>query len=245
MRAKNFFNLFRKSSIDLFKNPILLLPGIFLWIFFFIVNKAGLKIAPLLTNTITNVAWVILITLVNFVVIAFIFGGSINLSASAVKNTKKDFFSSAIKFWIPNFIIFIFLFLIYNILVNGSLFLYTKFMLYILNDFEIPIMAFKVIAFLISAFWVCAVLLFLIYSNFFVVIKNQKTAGGIKFSIKFVKSHYLETILLSVIIFVTFFILSKLPMQQNIIDAVNYLIIIPFYTLLISRVILENDIRTK
>ena len=163
MKAKNFFNLFRKSSIDLFKNPVLLLPGIFLWIFFFIVNKAGLKIAPLLTNTITNVAWVILITLVNFIVVSFIFGGSINLSVSAVKKTKKDFFSSAIKFWIPNFIIFIFLFLVYNILINGSLFLYTKFMLYILNDFEIPIMAFKVIAFLISAFWVCAVLLFLIY----------------------------------------------------------------------------------
>lgn len=242
MKAKNFFNLFGKSPLELFKNPILFLPGIFLWIFFFAINKLGLKVGYLLTNTLTNISWVILITLIAFAIIAFIFGGTISLSINTIKKTKKDFFSSAIKFWLSNFLIFIFLFLIYNILINGSLFLYTKLMLYLLPYFEIPIVAFKAIAFLISAFWICAVLLFLAFSNFFAVIKNQKTKQAVKSSIKFVKSHYLETLALSIIIFITFFLLSQLP--QKISDFLNYALIIPFYTLLITRFILENDIRS-
>jgi len=241
MKAKSFFNLFGKSIIDLPKNPVLFLPGIFLWIFFFAINKAGLKTAPLLTNTFANIGWVFFITLVNFIVVSFIFGAAINLSLRTVKKTKENFLSMAKKYFLSNFLILLFIFLIYNILINGSLFLYTKLMLYLLNYFEIPLLLFKTIAFLISAFWICSVLLFLIYSNFFAVIKYQKVREAVKSSINFTRAHYLDTLALSVIIFVTFFLLSKIP--PNFSDAINYLIMIPFYTLLIVKFIMKNDIR--
>ena len=82
------------------------------------------------------------------------------------------------------------------------------------------------------------ILIWFSFSSFFLVYENKGVKGSIKMSFGFVRRNYLDTLVLSVALFVILFFVNKI--QGNLGNAIEYILLIPYFVLVIGRFVLKK-----
>ena len=75
MRVKEFFSIIIRGFNDLFRNPLLIIPGLLLWGVIYLFSKISVVINHNLNNTSYLIAWLVLFSLVSLSVMSFVFSG--------------------------------------------------------------------------------------------------------------------------------------------------------------------------
>lgn len=239
MKTKEFLNLISESLRDLVRNPLILVPGIVLWIIVSLISEAGGKIAYNLQTTASNVVWLAVTFIVFFAISGGILSGLIGMS-SKLENGKakwKEFNFGVRKFWFRNFIILLFFVILYNVVVNGPLFLFTKLMIYLKPTLELSPEVFRILSLVLAFLLLIGIVIFFTYSNFYVVIENLGIVRSFRKSIKLVKKEYLATISLLVLLFVVYRLILFLPGVTA--ELVEYVLLVPFGAILMTKFVMK------
>ena len=233
MNVKEFFLVIAESAKNIFRNPVVVLPGIFLFLFFFVFSKIGGKIAYSLETTIKNIAWTGFSWLMFLLVGGFVSAGLIGICLEIVKKKKvgNSFFVSVRKNWFSNFLV---------LLIIGLLIAFTFLIHFILRNIISSPDFFRIVALIVSFAWLICFVIFFTFSNFFIVVHGENVKNGIKSSFGFVKKEYLAVLALNIIIF---FILPKLiALIPGIFgEIINFVIVLPLVFLILTRFVVEFD----
>lgn len=226
--------MFKESAKDLFSNSLLFLFGFMIFVYITVLSNISVFVNRRLTNSFTMTGWFIIFILVLFAGMSYIFSGMLGFSKRILeyKAEWSDFVSYANRFWWRNFFIIL--------LLGGTGILIGR-IAHVLSFVAGKSLGFDLLAaqaFFIIIYFAGLVggLIFLTYSNFFLVIKNLSFNRSIRHSARFVSAHYPQTLALSVIMFVVFFVLSWLAGVFG--DLIEYTLLIPFFILVLMRFII-------
>src|SRR3989344_3103961 len=236
--------IFKDSLLDFSKNLILVIPSFILFLLLVLISKISVKINYTLSNSITITLWFILFSLIYFLIISFISSGMIGLSKSAVLKKAKlsEFLIYGKRFWLKNFIILVLFFFIFAILI-GLLALYTKLMILLTPYFSLSEKSFKVTTFVLYFIYLIGIVIFFTFSNFFLVINNLKIKESILNSFILVKRNYLSILSISIIFSALFYLTSLL--NDFLANIINFIILIPYLTLILTRFLIVNALLKK
>jgi hypothetical protein len=233
MNAKEFIEIFREGIKDLFRGWKIIIPSLFLWGVIYLISRFGGNLAYRLQTTVSNIAWTGIAWVVSLVVMSYFFSGMIGMAFGIVRGKKNSFFKNSNKFWFRNLVILIIIGVMFNILINGSLFIFSKAMIWLSQSFTISVFGFKFISIIISFIWLASVLIFLTFSSFFLIKDDLKVVESFKRSKNFVKKNYLGTLSLSVVLFVVFYLIARVGgIYGNILE---YGILLPLIVLIFVR----------
>ncbi len=237
MKPRNFFRMFEGGLRNLYRNPLLIVPSVLLGILLFIISKFGWKFAPSLQTTFSNVLWTAFVAIVSLVLISYFFAGLVGMAKQSIggKAKFKDFTSKANKFWLKNFLIVLLIILI-SIIVGriahyGALFIGQAL------DFNVntAVPVFVLIYFV----GLIGILIFLTFSNVFLVVRDLSVWESMKSSMRFVRKEYLATLSFSVIFFIVYFLVNKIPGIFG--DVVAYVFVVPFFVLILTRFVIKGE----
>lgn len=238
MKEKKISDVLKESLKVLFLKPYLFLIGAVLFFGIWIFSRTGGKLAYNLQTTPANVIWVIFSMITFFAFLSLFSVFMIKISKNVLEKKKwnfeigKKFFSN----WISIFFV-LWIFLIFFNLINLTLYAFTRIMIGLSGSFTVSPGVFKLISTLIAFAWIAGVIIFFAFSNFVIVVKEKKTISGMKGSMKIVKKKYVETLLLSISFFVLISLVRMLP--EIAVDFVNYILVIPFLFVLMTKFVLE------
>ncbi len=158
--------------------------------------------------------------------------------SDTIKGNVYNFFISGKKFWFRNLLVLV-LFLAFFQLINLVLFGFTKIMILASGNFAVPISAFRFLSVVIVFIFLAGIVIFLTFSNAFIVVKNLRFAEGVRESVGLVKKEYFATLAMSIIFFAVIYLLGRV---NNIIgDLISYFLILPFVFLVLTRFVLESS----
>lgn len=226
--SKIYFHL--KNSITLLVSyPLLVLPTLFLLLFFTIYSKYSVLI--LSGNSIFSTFFIILTVLISLLLISYILSGTIGLINDILSNSKKKkFFQHANKSFFKVFVINIIILAILNIV----RFALTYILIKIGNKISLPI-NFAVILFFILFFLAIIFLITpFIFAFYFTIISRFSLNKSIKLSFKMYKSKFPETLTFLIIIYLLNRILDSIPM--NLSDILNALLILPISLITFTQI---------
>lgn len=232
------FKVISSAFQDLIKNPWLAIPPAFLLVFTIAFSRFSVFFNYRLTSNFESTAWLIFYSILSLMVLSYLFTGLISLSKKAVKKESfsfKDFFASANRFWMKNFLIVLIVLVVYNILRLVSH--YAAF--YIGKAFQLPLSQASFVFYLIYFAGLALVIIYLALASFVLVIFESSVGKSIKKSIELVRSNYLFIFSIFVIFFVIDSLINMInaPLIQEIIDS---LIIIPYLSLILTRIVLTS-----
>lgn len=238
MKQFDFFSILKDSIKSFYKNPILMLPSLILLVFFVFFSQLSSNINYALQDLVSLTVWTILFSLISLIVISFFLSGLIGMSFKILEKKIKisDLFKYGWKFWLKNFIIILIIILTYNII------------RYLAHDLSFFIGTFlnldvKIAIFIFFFFYfagLIGIIIFLTFSSFYLIINNCSIFKSIKKSFIIVKKNYIYTLIILLLFFV---INNLLNLIQNkwIIEFANAVIIYPYFSLVLSRFLLEVD----
>ena len=238
MNQKIFFQIFRESFKDLIKNPLIIFPGFFLWLFLTLFSKISVSVNQGFTNTIHLSLWLSFFGLVSVIFMSFIFAGLIRVSQEIIltKKTKiQNFFSGGKKFFFGSVIVTLAIIIIGIIIQRTAHFI----ALQIGKVFQLNLLPALFIFLVIYFIGLISGLIWLTFANVKLVVENKNAFMAIKSSANLVKKEYLATLSLSVIFFVFFWLTRKF--NGIIPELIEYILIIPFLALVLTRFVLASE----
>lgn len=235
MELGKFLKVFEKGFRDFYRNPSILLPGIGMWLFITVFSLVVKNIRYVPSNNLETQAWLIFFGLVTVVAFAFLFAGFIGMAGRIIGDNKKrgGFFDTSLKYWFRNIII-MFVIMAVSILV-GRIAHYGA--TYIGKGLGLEIGVAQVIFVLIYFAGLIGVLMFLTFASFFLVLEDRSVLGSIRRSFRFVKREYLTTLVLSIVLYIVFKLLTFVPGLAG--EIIEYWIVLPFMALLLTRFVIE------
>ncbi len=237
MKYENIITIFSTPFKILIKNPLIILFPLILLAILKLFSFISVSINYKLQNSIALTLWLIFFSFISLALLAFFFSGLIGISKDIQqKNLQlKKFLVYSKKFWFRNFLIIL---LITTLsFLSGRTSHYLAF--YIGKALNLSTNLAVILFFLIHISILLGIIIFFTYSSFFLVLYNLKTLESIKSSIKFVKKEYINTLTITLLIFIVFFILEK---NKNILfDLIEYGLIVPYISILLTKFILSNN----
>lgn len=238
MTFKPLIKIFRESFYNLFKNPIIILPSLMLYIIFIIISDLSVKINYKLQTSLSLGIWVISFSIISLLISSFFLSGLIGMSFQAIKRRTKfrDLFYYSSKFFFPNLILVFLIIVVYNIIRYVA----HNLALLILKPFNVPLHIAQGVFFLLYFAGLVGIIIFLTFSNFYLIIKDMTISNAIKNSVSLVKKKYIYV--LSIIII--FFIINELLNLTNIrilYELVNAIFIVPYLSLILTKFLLTFD----
>lgn len=235
MDTKKFFSLFKEGVNDFYRNPRVLISGLVLWGFVFLISRGAARVGQTQQTVFGAYGIFVFIILVLLSVLSFIFSGLIGMSKEIVqKKKKRGFFSYSNKFWLRNLLILAVIIVI-SVLI-GRVAHYGAF--FIGRIFSLGLGMAQFVFVLIYFIGLIGVLIWFTFSNFLLVFEDLSVIGGIKRSFSFVKKDYLGVLALNVVFFVLVFLLDRIPGFFG--ELVEYLILLPYAALVLSRFVLRK-----
>lgn len=239
----SFQALFQKSFRGFVNNPLLAVPALALLFVMYILSTLSDKVGRTFTSMPVLVSWLVISFIVSFLAISYFFSGLIGLSAKAsdklsVRQSLSYFFSSAKKFWLKNFLIIVFMLVIYQIINLVSIYGVR----YLSHFLGLSLLYAQIFFFIVYFAGMIGIMAFLTFSSFILIIKNISLSNSIKESIKIVKSNYFGTLS---IIFIFFVVNQILDLSISgfwngiLFELVNSLIIIPYLALVLVRFVID------
>ncbi len=240
MNFKDFLILLKESAISFCKNPIVAVPSVVLLVFLTLFSKVSVNINYSLVSSVAITSWLILFVLISLIGISYSFTGLISLSKSAIRKEKispSNFLKSANKFFLKNLVIIIFVLAIYNVIRFASHYL----ALFIGKSLNLQTNLAVIIFFIFFTIGLLGILIFFTFSSFTLVIKNLSIKQSLFSSIKIVRQEYPATLSILLIFFVIGRILtSVLSVSFLVIDIINAIIIIPYFSLVLTNFVLKS-----
>ncbi len=271
LSIKEFFNIIKKGFNDLFRNPLLIIPGLLLWLFIYLFSRLSVVVNHILYTTSSLIAWLVFFSFVSLIAMAFVFSGLIKISKEIIENS-----GNRIKFF-PEFSNGQFS-KINNVtkriahihkkkinardfFSNGKRFWFRSFLILLFLLFvgiviwaianyggiyagkllDLEVNAATLLYILIYFAGLVGILIFLTFSNVCLVVGNLNFREAVKKSIKLVKKEYLAALALNVLIFVILFLLNKV--NGIWIDLIEYALLIPLFVLILTRFVLHIETR--
>lgn len=227
--------LFKDAGKDFYKNPIIVFPAIFLWVFIIVFSRLSVGVNYRLSNGIAIAVWLVLFSIVTLIVISFVFSGLIGMCKSVInhRGDLRDFLSNSRRFWFRNFQIML-LVVVVSIVIGktahyGALFFG--------RAFGLPVSAAQVLFVLIYFTGLVGVLMFLSFSSFYLVIYDLKVKESVLKSVGLVGREYLGVLSMSVMFFVLFFLLGRV--EGIVGEVIEYVLVVPFLSVFLTRFVLR------
>ena len=233
MKLKKFFDAYVDGLRELFSRPIFIVLSLVLGILLTAVSVIGGGIAGGLASTSANIIWTVIAGLAALTLVSFFSAGLIGIEK---KGTLRDFISIAKRLWFGNLIITLVVVILSNVLISGSIYLFTKFMLNIRSAFEVTSeISLWVLPRVIVLIWLMGVIVFFTFSNVFLVVERLEFRKAIKRSFKFVKKEYPATLFFVI----SFWIIYKLVNQIGgfVGDVVIYGLVFPYLVLVLTKLV--------
>lgn len=232
--------ILKKALQDYAKNPIILIPCFFLYVFLYLFSKFSVQINYKLQTTALLTGWIILFSLVSLLIMGFLFSGIIGMSYNAIKKRSRiiDMWKYGKKFWLKNFLIIVFI----VILLNANRFVSHNIAFVIGKTMGLEIKPAEILFFIIYFAGLIGIIIFFTFSSFYLVIKNSSLRESLKRSMMLVKKRYLDTLIILVLFFTANSLIGLIKIK--IIYEIINLLLVPYLALILSRIVAENDIRS-
>lgn len=231
MDFKYFISLFKQSSKVFYKNPFFIILGLALIALNFILSKLSTYFTYLSSNSLFSFLFFLLTIFLS----TPIFLSLVSFSKDSLNGKGKIKFN--LKLWIPLFgILLISLFAYYLAYLIPSVLT-----LYIGKLFSLSVTYAQLIFFVIYLIGLLLAL-FLLYSGFILVAKNQSFLTSIKSGAKLTKKEYLLTLSVVLVFYVLNQIISYLSFIHSLIPTFIYnLILFPFLILVLTKIVLDKS----
>ena len=108
--------------------------------------------------------------------------------------------------------------------------------------FDLPVSGAEILFFLIYFAGLAGVIIFLAFSNFYLVFQDLSFFDSIKKSVLLVKKEYVRTLFVIILFFVINEILNLLN-NVIIVELVNSLVLAPYLALVLARFVVQFDFR--
>lgn len=237
MSTKKFIFLLKSSFIQWYKNPIVILPSLFLLILLFLLSNLTSKITLFFTKDIEHIIWLIFSSLFYLAIISLFFAFLLSLCFDISKKNKTNFkklFKKSIHVWHRNFIntliiiIFGMIAFLFSVLIGKSL-------VYI--NVSLSIIAFLFVMFIFLA----GGIIFLTFTNVFTITHDFSVLESIKASISLVKRIYPVVFLTIIAILLINYCLSKI-FPDPIYEIIKSAFIVPCFAIILVRLVIENPL---
>ncbi len=248
----NLKKIIFSSFNSILKNPTILLPGVALWIVLQLFSLIPNLLKPYLQSTFALTSWLIISAILLLAILSFFFSGLVGLSLELNNQKKpslKTFLSYAKRFWLLNTIVLILL-RIFSIAIEQAAFFSTSFLV---NFFSISTIGKQIFSATLSpaAFTfiliyfagLAGILIFLTLSSPCLIVFNTDLLNSFKKSFRIVKRNYLDVLVVSVLFFILFEIINRIP---HIVGGIlEYIFIVPLLSLILSYIVIaaRNQIR--
>lgn len=236
MKEKSILQFVKESLFGFCKVPALPFLGVLLFLLFWSYSKFGSAVARFFQSTTSNTLWI-----VASVVFLLICGGVFStflivISKDRITKTKTSLSVALRKFWLKNSLT-LFIFLIFFNLVNLTLFIFTRIMIFASSWFTVQPETFRLLSILISFFWVAAIIIFFSFTSFFIILEDLSFLEGIKSSLRFVKKEYISTLSITVVFYA---LISFIKFFDSIYaDLINYIIVLPLMFFVLTKFVLD------
>ncbi|MFH1802140.1 MAG: hypothetical protein ABH864_01675 [archaeon] len=231
MKASKFFDIYSDGAKELFSRPIFIVISLVLGLLITFVSILGKTITPGLESTFSNVAWTAVAGLIVLALVSYVSAGLIGLER---KDGLKEFFSVAKKFWLGNLVISLTVVILSNVLLSGSIYLFTRLMLSIRPAFEVTNeTVLWVLPRFIVLIWLMGVIIFFTFSNVFLVVEKLRVRKAIKRSFKFVKREYPATLFLVISFWIVYRLVNQIGGFMG--DVVIYGLVFPYFVLVLTK----------
>ncbi|MBX4212616.1 hypothetical protein KW787_04150 [Candidatus Pacearchaeota archaeon] len=235
---KKFFHVLYSSLQDLVKSPIIVVLSLLLFAAFSFLSFVSTKIILAQGNSSNVIFWIVGFALIVLYIGSFFLSLMIGISRDIVERRKRklSYFSYTSK----NFIVILFVLLLGRILyaISNAV---AVLAIPLLHEYSIGVL------FLLIAVSLLGVLIFFTFSSFYLVIKDTSLKGAFRQSMSFVKRNYLSVLSLLIIFFIIYAILNEAIAAKSTLAAeiIHWLIVFPYFILVLTRFVVKNDLRTK
>lgn len=226
-------NVFVWAGRGLYKNPVIIIPSVVLFLLLAGMSKISVAVNYKLQNTFSITAWLVFFVLASLAIMSFFFSGIIGMCKDAVHGKKEygRFFNYASKFWFRNLQIMIVIALL------GILIYYASFFL---GGLTVDLLGkYSVIIFSGLMFiGLAGGIIFLTFASPFLIIEDKSAFLSMKKSALFVRKNYFDSLTIIIIFFVIMNLLNfvKSPFAE-IIEAV---FVVPYLAFVLTRAALEK-----
>ena len=236
MRSQSLI-FFRESFKDFIRNPILAIPTAILLIFFTLFSKLSVSVNYKFTQTPAITAWLVFFVVISLCVMSFLFSSLIGMSKESIgkKASSRSFLFYGKKFWMKNFVIIVLILAVYNAIRFAAH--YSAF--YIGKAISLDVNAAKILFFIIFFVGLAGILIFLAFSSFFLIVYNLSIKQSINSSFSYVSKNYPLVLSLTILFFIINESLSKIN-YPLIVDIINSLIIVPYISLIFTRLMYKK-----
>ncbi len=235
-------SLFSNSLINLYKNPILVIPPMLLLGFMNILSKLSVQINYQLNTKFALTLWLIFFSIISLLIISFFLSGLIGMSYDAIKGKAKlnRFFYYSKKFWLRNFIVILIILILYNIVQFAPTFI----VFYIGKALALELKPAQFLYFLILFVGLIGIIIFMAFSSFYLIIKNISIKESIYNSILLVKKNYIS-VLAIVLLFFIFNSFINLIEKKIIVDLINSVFTLPYISLILTNFLLNFKLQNS
>mgnify|MGYP001561295533 CR=1 FL=1 len=239
----SILSTFSKSIKDYLKNPILIAPPIMLIILASLLSCLSVFVNYKISNALAVTSWFVFFSAVYLLLVSFFFSGIIGMTKEIFdkkKTSLKSFWFYSKKFFLKNFVVVLVFLIAYNLVsftaYYGALYLGKALALS---------STYAQILFTAIYFLGLLLVIFLTFSNFYLILFNFQIFTSIKKSIIFVKKRYLSTLSIVLIFFIIITLLERFVSQIifNIAlsELINLFITYPILLLVLTRFLLTEE----
>lgn len=232
MSLKFLIDLFKKSFEIYLKNPYIIIPSIFLWLFIIAFSALSVKLNYILQNTFLLSTWLVVFSILILLIISFFFSGLIGMCFLSVerKSNFRDFLKYSRKFWLKNFIVIIIILMGINIV----RFISHNIAIIIGKSLELDVRIATGLFFILYLGGIIGFLIFFSFSSVYLVSYNFSILKSIKKSFNLVKKNYIETLIILTLYYVISQILERYAARIGV-EIINALFIVPYFAVLLVR----------
>lgn len=232
MNVSRFFENFVTSANYLFRNPVMVLPGLALWGVLVGASKISEQMNYRFVTSISTGAWFVFFSLVVIAVMSLFFSGIIGMALNRKgRASLVDFFNYANKYWLRNFFVMVTL-TIAGIVINRAVSLLAFYIGAVLNLSLGYAQALFLILYVVG---IAGILLLFSFASFFLIAHDVSYQESFRRSRRFVFSHYPYVIVLSLILFGVYYLTSFLSSPVG--EIIEYGILVPYLAILMTRFI--------
>ncbi len=233
------FNIIIKSCRNFFKNPFILIPFLIQYILVFILTMISYYILSnyLYLPTVMTLIWLGIIFIITLFIASFFMASIIGISGKVSQNKKitfRDIILFGKKFWLKN------LAMIFIILISTGAVFGISFLIGSLVNNIVSLQISTIIYASVFIIGILAFVIFLSFSNFYIVIKNTKIFESIKKSFSLVKRNYLSVLFLWFIFIFVSFIVNLIPIAV-VAQLISTFLVNPIIFLVFSLFVIERS----
>lgn len=232
MSLKFLAGLFKKSFEIYLKNPYIIIPSVFLWIFIIAFSALSVKLNYILQNTFLLSTWLVIFSILILSIVSFFFSGLIGMCFLSInrKSNLIDFFKYSKKFWLKNLIVIIIILLG----INTIRYIAHNLGIIIGQSLALDIRIATVLFFILYLGGIIGFLIFFSFCSVYVVAYDLSILDSIKKSFNLVKKNYIETLIILTLYFVISQILERYAARIGV-EIINAFFIVPYFAVLLVR----------